>query len=256
MKSTDSNSDDEPDPDYILSPDDLLLTRECVVCMRANSLDQFEKSYSNECQHVQRTVCNRCVYQHIKHVLKGESRNNVSCPEPNCPVHFTYATIRSILLSHGATDLFHKYDDQLARQSLEQNPNYFVCPYSDCRLGQFQDMTRNTTACITCVYCQRMICSFHRTVWHTDMTCDKYDQCQTSANHSTKLWLKRHTKLCPKCRRPIEKILGCDHITCICRYEFCWECLANFQRITQHGLHHHRITCSHYSIRNVVCTLL
>ncbi|CAF4692748.1 unnamed protein product [Rotaria sp. Silwood2] len=170
MNSTDFNSDEEPDPDYILSP---------------------------------------------------------------------YTTIRSILFARDATDLFHKYDDQLTRQCLEQNPDYLLCPYSDCNSGQLQDTNENLKAHIACVHCQRMICSFHRTLWHTGMTCDEYDRCQTSTNSSTKFWLKQHTKSCSKCRRPIEKKSGCDHMRYICRHEFCWKCLANFRLIINHGLEQH-----------------
>uniref|UniRef100_A0A0D9XGP2 RBR-type E3 ubiquitin transferase n=1 Tax=Leersia perrieri TaxID=77586 RepID=A0A0D9XGP2_9ORYZ len=43
----------------------------------------------------------------------------------------------------------------------------------------------------------------------------------------TATWLLAHTKHCPKCRRPIEKNLGCMHMTCRapCLHQFCWICL-------------------------------
>lgn len=33
------------------------------------------------------------------------------------------------------------------------------------------------------------------------------------------------TQRCPMCRENIEKNNGCIHMTCICKYEFCWICL-------------------------------
>ena len=33
------------------------------------------------------------------------------------------------------------------------------------------------------------------------------------------------TQKCPMCKTPIDKNGGCVHMTCICRYEFCWICL-------------------------------
>ena len=51
------------------------------------------------------------------------------------------------------------------------------------------------------------------------------------------LWIKANTKKCPKCRKPIEKNQGCNHMTCKrevggCGYEFCWICLGDW---TKHG---------------------
>ena len=66
-------------------------------------------------------------------------------------------------------------------------------------------------------------------------------------------WLNRHTKKCPKCKSPIEKNNGCDHMTCKrqaggCGHEFCWRCLAPWRPIIRRGggNHRHRPTCFHY----------
>eukprot|EP00915_Cephaloidophora_sp_WS-2016_P004582 GHVH01006130.1.p1 GENE.GHVH01006130.1~~GHVH01006130.1.p1 ORF type:complete len:461 (+),score=53.06 GHVH01006130.1:1851-3233(+) len=37
-------------------------------------------------------------------------------------------------------------------------------------------------------------------------------------------WKLANTKSCPKCGHDIEKNSGCMHITCCCRFEFCWLC--------------------------------
>ncbi|KAG9307449.1 hypothetical protein G9A89_017279 [Geosiphon pyriformis] len=58
------------------------------------------------------------------------------------------------------------------------------------------------------------------------------------------------TKRCPKCKSNIEKDGGCDHMTCRapgCGFEFCWECLADFQPIRNDGNHRHGDKCRHYA---------
>lgn len=43
------------------------------------------------------------------------------------------------------------------------------------------------------------------------------------------LWINENTKLCPKCKTPIEKNEGCNHMTCKhCKHEFCWLCLEKW----------------------------
>ena len=41
-------------------------------------------------------------------------------------------------------------------------------------------------------------------------------------------WILVHTKLCPKCKTPIEKNHGCMHMTCRCGHHFCWICMADW----------------------------
>jgi len=35
-------------------------------------------------------------------------------------------------------------------------------------------------------------------------------------------------KKCPQCRLPMEKNAGCQHMTCRCSHQFCWECLKDW----------------------------
>lgn len=47
-----------------------------------------------------------------------------------------------------------------------------------------------------------------------------------------KLWIKANTRPCPRCKAPIEKQEGCNHMTCTnrhCRHEFCWICRKDWK---------------------------
>eukprot|EP00585_Thalassiosira_rotula_P013032 CAMPEP_0196131288 /NCGR_PEP_ID=MMETSP0910-20130528/1364_1 /TAXON_ID=49265 /ORGANISM="Thalassiosira rotula, Strain GSO102" /LENGTH=330 /DNA_ID=CAMNT_0041390749 /DNA_START=64 /DNA_END=1056 /DNA_ORIENTATION=+ len=37
-------------------------------------------------------------------------------------------------------------------------------------------------------------------------------------------WLTEQTTLCPGCGSRVEKVTGCDHMTCLCGCEFCFKC--------------------------------
>ena len=44
-------------------------------------------------------------------------------------------------------------------------------------------------------------------------------------------WLAKNTRPCPKCKVPIQKFHGCNHMTCHnqrCQHEFCWVCLQDW----------------------------
>jgi ariadne-1 len=61
---------------------------------------------------------------------------------------------------------------------------------------------------------------------HRPLSCDTVRAwlLKNSAESENMNWILAHTKPCPKCGRPIEKNMGCMHMTCQapCKYEFCW----------------------------------
>ena len=53
-------------------------------------------------------------------------------------------------------------------------------------------------------------------------------------------WITANTKDCPKCKSPIEKNGGCNHMTCRpaaggCGHEFCWLCFGDWRGHTSCG---------------------
>ena len=64
----------------------------------------------------------------------------------------------------------------------------------------------------------------------------------------SKLWISLHTKSCPKCKVPIQKNKGCNHITCInCKTEFCWDCKGSWK----HG--HRRVLFPSPGLSSNIC---
>jgi hypothetical protein len=222
-------------------------TRECTVCIIEQSLDQFEERYSDQCQHFERFVCNTCVYKNTKSALEDMQSTEVVCPESGCQAVFGYNEVYQVLVKSNNRTLFEFYDRQLTYQRLEQMSEFSWCPYPGCGSGQLNERNTLAQSRVSCIKCKRMICSFHRTKWHTGMTCDEYDRSNLTDDNRTKQWLKKYSKQCPQCKSSIQKIGGCDHMSCKkCKYQFCWECLADYRLIISQGLHRHRPTCSHY----------
>ncbi|KAG9307459.1 hypothetical protein G9A89_017289 [Geosiphon pyriformis] len=62
--------------------------------------------------------------------------------------------------------------------------------------------------------------------------------------------IQLNTKTCPKCKSKIEKDGGCEHMTCRapgCGYEFCWQCLADYNTIRRLGNDQHTVDCKFHS---------
>ena len=173
----------------------------------------------------------------------------MTCPEPGCAEEFSYEEIHQISEIGRDKTLFDQYDLGLTLTLLKQNPEFIWCAHPGCESGQLQDMSISARCKVICIKCQKATCSFHRMIWHTGLTCEQYDD-QKVNSIPTNNWIRNNTKPCPRCQRNIEKNGGCNHMTCSqCRHQFCWECLADFNRIINQGLHQHRSTCSHYRIR-------
>ncbi|CAF1037849.1 unnamed protein product [Rotaria sp. Silwood1] len=241
------------------------LTRECAICLLDQPIYFFEGFYSNQCKHSQRTICDTCIYNHVKFFVENKLNTNIICPEPNCMTIFTFESIRYILHMGNNIELFERYDQQLTHKHLEQIQEFVWCAHNGCGSGQLHYTDIYSNSIVTCIKCKKQTCAYHRMKWHNGMTCQEYD---LSTDDNTRLWLRKNTKKCPLCHSFIEKIFGCDHMTCtICKHQFCWICLADYRKIQIYGRKQHMKYCTHYSLyshsnnhfyrqRSIICTIL
>jgi hypothetical protein len=130
----------------------------------------------------------------------------------------------------------------------------------------------------TCVSCGSKACIVHENTWHKGETCEEYDYRTSGRKERDQkaqeaASLKAIGKLSKKCPGPncvynIEKNDGCDHMTCKsddssrsgesdtniivgskCRFEFCWVCLCDYNKVRTRGNAAHARTCKYHTGR-------
>lgn len=75
----------------------------------------------------------------------------------------------------------------------------------------------------TCPLCTKQFCLKCKTEYHTNSTCEQYQQWLQENGRADELFdefvIGKKYKQCPGCKRWIEKIDGCNHLTCICGFQ-------------------------------------
>ncbi|OQR98664.1 IBR domain protein [Achlya hypogyna] len=108
-----------------------------------------------------------------------------------------------------------------AKEKLSAQPLY--CPNSACAVGFVgRRFVVGTTA--VCPGCQIRICAECSARAHEG-------SCLEAAEDEALLELggREGWQRCPRCRRMIELVQGCNHMTCTCGAEFCYDCAARWK---------------------------
>ncbi|KAF8582786.1 hypothetical protein K439DRAFT_131801 [Ramaria rubella] len=142
----------------------------------------------------------------------------------HCESHIPLTTISRIL---GPADETKFFDTAFLTYINEHPTEFRYCPTPDCQL-----IYRPAEAgiVIRCFSCLARICAHCHVENHEGLTCEEHRYNQSGDESLNKRWKEaNNVRGCPECTAPIEKIDGCNHITCPrCRTHFCWVCLGKF----------------------------
>ncbi|KAG9014390.1 hypothetical protein FRB94_012796 [Tulasnella sp. JGI-2019a] len=220
--------------------------RECLVCAGTKESEEFPSATPTAlCTHAV-TICKDCMARHLEVEVNSKGLDIVSCPD--CRQPMDYEGIRRDAHAH----IFERYDMLTFRKTLQKMEDFRWCKVATCGSGQLHEGGA-TFPIMKCGGCKALSCFVHDVPWHTSKTCQEFDVVvrDNVDEAASRAYVDSKTKPCPECREPIEKNGGCDHMTCRrpagCGHEFCWLCLAEFNKILRHGNHHHRRTCQYYS---------
>ena len=115
----------------------------------------------------------------------------------------------------------------LAKCREHKTSNRLYCPGATCSefLGSAQDERLD----IRCHKCSKLVCAACKSFAHPlDIPC----KLETDSQEVLDLAETEGWKRCPGCSHMVELGLGCYHMTCLCRTEFCYVCRAPWKTCT------------------------
>ena len=215
----------------------------CPICY-----DEVSHPEQLGCGHI---YCSGCLRHYLASAPETKTFPLVCLgDETACKIPISLPLIRRFMTPQAFQALveaaFHSYLDQHS-QELK------YCTTPDC-----QQIYRHSleTRILQCPSCFSSICSACDDEAHEGMTC-KERRDQKSSSVQDRLfneWANQHGKRCPECKSVIEKIDGCNHITCRCGAHFCWECGKTFRsnEIYQHMNSAHGGIYDQTTLRNIL----
>ncbi|XP_069754317.1 E3 ubiquitin-protein ligase RNF14 [Narcine bancroftii] len=225
----------------------------CSVCFSEKL--GTDCTYFKECKHV---YCKICLKEYFEIQIRDGNVQCLNCPEPNCTSVATPAQVKELVKE----EMFARYDRLLLQSTLDLMADVVYCPRSICRSVVLLE-PGNTMG--VCPGCRHAFCAICEMAYHGISPCklkaeklsqlrDEYLDSDESGKKllektygrrviekameelCSQEWLEKNSKPCPRCGTNIQKINGCNKMTCTgCKQYFCWLCTCPLSRVDPYG---------------------
>ncbi|XP_056141050.1 E3 ubiquitin-protein ligase RNF14 [Lampris incognitus] len=208
-----------------------------------------------ECQHV---YCKACMTEYFEIQIRDGNVRCLNCPAPKCTSIATPLQVKQLV----DEELFARYDRLLLQSSLDLMADVVYCPRQACASAVMVEPDTTMGICPTCQYAFCTLCKLgYHGLSHCKITADELrglkDEYLSASTEGKKFmeqrygkrviqraveesfstdWLKENCKCCPRCGTNIQKVDGCNKMTCTsCRQYFCWLCLGQLSRVNPYS---------------------
>ncbi|XP_033099709.1 uncharacterized protein LOC117103255 [Anneissia japonica] len=184
-------------------------------------------------------VCDQCLKEYFTTQVK-QRIVKISCPDSACKAFVCREEISYFLEP--------EFRDKFYRFLLEANsdPNTKTCPRCNHLTSLKTDGAKNSPdsfSAVTCEECNLEWCFPCHAPWHKELTCKEWRRGDRMLKQWAKEWSfgQQNAHRCPKCKVLIQRVTGCDHMTCShCKTEFCYQCGERFRGMKFFGDHYSR----------------
>nr|XP_060621177.1 E3 ubiquitin-protein ligase RNF14 isoform X1 [Anolis sagrei ordinatus]XP_060621178.1 E3 ubiquitin-protein ligase RNF14 isoform X1 [Anolis sagrei ordinatus] len=221
---------------------------DCKICF-SEKLGS-ECMYFLDCRHV---YCKGCLKDYFEIQIRDGQVHCLNCPEPKCLSVATPGQVKELV----EEQLFARYDRLLLQTTLDLMADMVYCPRPGCQTPVMQEPSCTMGICSSCNYA---FCTLCKMTYHGVSPCkisaeklvqlrDEYLAADDTTKKfleqrygkrviqkaleemESKEWLETNSKACPSCGTPIEKLDGCNKMTCsVCNRHFCWCCMGSLSK--------------------------
>jgi len=197
---------------------------ECTVCCEKI---KWNETLALDCKH---RFCKDCWKDSIENTLKSNSFemlfSKLVCMQRDCGL-----TILGSLIYNVVSDsMWVHYLNMLTKSYIQENKAYSICPTSSCgKIAQSNKKNEKSTAIVQCI-CNTEYCFKCNLSTHAPASCfeiNKWFLKNTDDQASLNL-IKATATICPKCKEALDRTTACNHMTCKCGHQFCFQCLASW----------------------------
>lgn len=186
----------------------------CEICMDAKT--KQEMFTNNQCSH---SFCKDCMANYVASKIQ-ENISMIRCPDINCKGLLEPQNCRSLV----PKQVFNRWEAALSESFILGLQNFY-CPLKDCSVMLVDD-GREVVRESLCPYCHRPFCAQCNVSWHEGMGCREFQKQRKGQRKKedaermsedvilNNLANKMKWRRCPNCKFYVEKVEGCQHITC------------------------------------------
>ncbi|KAI1741197.1 hypothetical protein F4680DRAFT_447104 [Xylaria scruposa] len=213
--------------------------QDCSVCWT-----EAENAIQTRCGHA---YCLDCFENLCLSAPTQDAAVRIRCVGSSCDTVLGLPQLQEHLSSSAFEELLEKCFASYVRRQ----PNLLrYCPSPDC---DYVYRANGAVKTLTCSNCLVSLCtSCHAR--HGSMSCAEYQDISSGRQEANeRLKKEMGIKDCPKCRTPLEKTEGCNHVACRCGAHICWVCSKVFEAsgacYTHMNREHGGIGLDHYQER-------
>ncbi|KAH9924371.1 hypothetical protein B0H21DRAFT_712463 [Amylocystis lapponica] len=190
---------------------------QCPVCF-----DEVTAPVTLKCGH---TYCRTCLANYLLSAVdtKVFPLKCLARSEAQCTHSIPLSAVQEVLSPNDFNSVVHAAFFAYVHARPKE---FHYCPTPDCP-QVYRHAAPDTV--LQCPSCFVRICPHCHSEAHDTENCPDRDTEDTRLFES---WKNEHdVKSCPGCKAPIEREMGCNHMTCVrCMTHICWVCLAQYTR--------------------------